>query len=368
MRLLGELAIIRNRSFAALLERAFHFFADGHQVVAFPTQTNGDVLIEEAVASDIADANKLDRDLLKIFVQQMILLSKNLAHGQECFGVSHFDIEIQEKTFNSNSFIVVDATRKLRKQRHSPWVKIYGHNPIGTSAIFAVPALTLMADFKLDHYSYLGYQHLFHVGKNIKPYCATQIKHQQKIGPTWHRHRDKTNRIFHQWVMQRHQDRAHKEVVAIVVVNKSQKEIMDWHEKTIAEESDYAISLSIVPGGMKGRLFLQHEGILPTAHSASDDEVADAIEKFSLTNTPGRPNPTLKKIWQKERESESGSRLTTDQVRMIRQLHADRVPIRRIMEKVGVSSRKRITRVLRGYTYQSVHGQTICSTTEFKKT
>lgn len=140
-------------------------------------------------------------------------------------------------------------------------------------------------------------------------------------------------------------------------INQSYEEAMNWEELQVDNIASDQYGLNMIPGGFKGLKYLHKLGITK-GDRVSIEERDRAIADFVRQNPrKGIPNPFIKAWWEDDEHYEqvneaNPKRLSVDQRKEIRRLHAEGVSLPKITKHVGALDERQVNDFLTGKTYK----------------
>lgn len=146
----------------------------------------------------------------------------------------------------------------------------------------------------------------------------------------------------------------------LVVLNHSYEEIMDWEEEIVDSYMQSGLSLNMIPGGFKGLRELHKLGLLSKKRPSLKERDNAVLTLERASPRAGIPNPLLAELWKDDNYAQTiicgaQGRLSVDQIRRARDLHAMGLPIEKIAEIVVARNVDQIKRMLDGKTYSRIH-------------
>ncbi len=144
---------------------------------------------------------------------------------------------------------------------------------------------------------------------------------------------------------------------ALKEVNLTFNEAMNWEEAEVDKVASDQFGLNMIPGGFKGIRFLHKHRIID--NTAISLEARDkAIAEYCRRNPrKGLPNPFIEELWKsddfylKVMEAKEKT-LSAAQVRQIRALHVQGLPLSQIVDAVGALNVQQVRNVITGRTYR----------------
>jgi len=139
-------------------------------------------------------------------------------------------------------------------------------------------------------------------------------------------------------------------------INQSYDEAMNWEESTVDKIASDKYGMNMIPGGFKGLKYLHKLGLTKKVR-VSLKERDRAISVYVRQNPrKGLPNPFMKAWWEDDEHYEqvneaNPKRLSVDQRKEIRRLHAEGVSIPKIVKQVGALNEQQVKNFLSGKTY-----------------
>ncbi|MDY7024980.1 MAG: hypothetical protein SVC26_01395 [Pseudomonadota bacterium] len=238
----------------------------------------------------------------------------------------------------------------------------------GTEWSISFPVQVVMKGFKTIPDCHYGYSHSISLldkdGNPTDPqhhYIGiTKRNWLKRMGEHFNEIRKGSNKTFHKaW-----RDFAGRKDVLLsselITLNHTYDQIMDWEEWAVDAQMEAGTSLNMIPGGKKGLKFL-HKHRLISDQNISLDEREKAIREYQKTNPRlGIPNLIISELWKDEEYAQriicgAEGRLSAEQVRKIRDLNENSIPVEKITEMVGAKNRLQVERVLAGKTYSRIH-------------
>jgi len=140
-------------------------------------------------------------------------------------------------------------------------------------------------------------------------------------------------------------------------INQSYDEAMNWEESYVDKIASDQYGLNMIPGGFKGLQYLHKLGITNKVR-VSLEERDRAISIYVAENPrKGIPNPFVKGWWEDDEHYEqvndaNPKRLSVEQRKEIRRLHAEGVSIPKIVKHVGALDERQVKDFLSGNTYK----------------
>ncbi|HEB58004.1 MAG TPA: hypothetical protein ENJ01_02165 [Gammaproteobacteria bacterium] len=144
---------------------------------------------------------------------------------------------------------------------------------------------------------------------------------------------------------------------ALKEVNLSYDEAMNWEESQVDGIASDQYGMNMIPGGFKGLKHLHKLGYTKNVR-VSIEERDRAISEYVRENPrKGIPNQLIKAWWEDDEHYEQVNeahpkRLSIDQRKEIRRLHAQGVSIPEITERVGALDDRQVNDFLSGKTYK----------------
>lgn len=120
--------------------------------------------------------------------------------------------------------------------------------------------------------------------------------------------------------------------------------------------------LNMIPGGKEGIKFLHNLNLLDSKTKSLSSERRETviIEYLNKKSKKGIPNPLIATLWEDESYAEKvicgpEGRLSPEDVRKIRLMHAEGLNFVQIHEKTGIGNERRIKSVIEGKTYKRIN-------------
>lgn len=242
------------------------------------------------------------------------------------------------------------------------------HNEIdGTQWSISFPVQLVMKGFPWIKDGHFGYSHSiclieadgkirdqkYYIGITKRSWLKRMSEHFREI-------QSGSNKVFHSAWRQYAGNSNVYLASELIVANHTFDEIMAWEEWAVDEQMAAGTSLNMIPGGFKGMKFL-HEHRITTSTRITIEERDEAIKRYQALNPRvGIPNLLISQLWNDPEYAENvicgaEGRLSADQVRRIRELNNDGIPIETITELVNARNQLQVKRVLKGVTYSRIH-------------
>jgi hypothetical protein len=208
------------------------------------------------------------------------------------------------------------------------------HEINGTTWSISFPVQLVMNDFPQLKGGHFGYCH----GISLIDANGKYLDQQNYIGITkrsWLRRMSEhfrevqsgSNKVFHRaWRQYAGSSNVHLSS-ELIVANYTFDEIMGWEEWAVDKQMVAGTSLNMIPGGFKGTKFL-HKHRVTKAPCVALRERNEAVKRFQSSRPRvGMPNLLVSNLWTDPKYAENvicgvRSRLSTDQVRRIRELNS----------------------------------------------
>ncbi len=146
---------------------------------------------------------------------------------------------------------------------------------------------------------------------------------------------------------------------ALINVNASFEDAMDWEEKYVDRFASDRYGLNMIPGGFKGLSNLHKLGLTSRERITLGEREAALDQYVKLNPKKGIPNPFISQLWQDDEYYERinvahPKRLSAGQVKQIRDLAATGMSPIRIMLEVDALNEIQVKKVIAGITYKRV--------------
>ncbi len=140
-------------------------------------------------------------------------------------------------------------------------------------------------------------------------------------------------------------------------INQSYDEAMNWEELYVEKIATDQYGLNMIPGGFKGLQYLHKLGATNKDHMSLEERDRAISEYVRQNPRKGIPNPFIKTWWEDDKHYEqvneaNPKRLSVDQRKEIRRLHAEGVSIPTIIKNVGALDERQVKDFLSGKTYK----------------
>ena len=245
---------------------------------------------------------------------------------------------------------------------------IVHHDICGTSWAIHLPIQILMKGWPTIPDEHVGYCHSiallnetgkledehFYVGVTKRNWLTRMAEHFNEI-------RNGSDKTFHRTWRQyvgRHDVLLGSE---LIVTNHNFDQIMGWEEEIVDKYLDAGNSLNMIPGGFKGIKFLHEHNLLGSTKNITVEDRDRAIEAWQRINPrAGIPNLLISALWKDDEYAAkiicgADGRLSIDQVRHIRKLNEEGIPVEKITELVGAKNVRQVQGVLTGEHYSRIH-------------
>lgn len=344
---------------------------------ALDNANKGYVHTEAGVGRFHSDAPEIS-DALKGIADRLLNhnLSRGRQHAWDLYSGLDFDLvhESNPETMRNGRHVNTSVkayfhlTQFSRPPEQRRVVFHLNHHQIsGTQWSISFPVQMVMKGFPWIEAGHFGYSHGISTtdvdGNHLQQHNyigVTKRSWLQRMAEHFREIEGGSNRLFHSaWREYVGSRRVHL-TSELIVGNHSFEEIMAWEEWQVDEQMNQGTSLNMIPGGFKGMRFL-HEHRLTGKSKVSLEERDSALKRYQLLNPrAGIPNLIIGELWNNPEYAESvicgvEGRLSADQVRRIRSLSGDGVPIDKIVELVSARNALQVERVLKGITYSRIH-------------
>ena len=270
-----------------------------------------------------------------------------------------------------------DAPNTRRKDDQRVVLHFWIKYPEGTQWLISLPLQSIMKGWGDVEEGYMGYSHSIALfDKEGKPlseeapnglpvhqhfyYRVTRRNWLKRMAEHFAEIKSGSNKTFHK-VWREYQGRADVGLASeLVLLNVSYENVMAWEELMVDECMDAGNSLNMIPGGFKGLKFL-HEHRITHSKDITLEERDKAIYEYAKQHPRlGVPNFLISELWKDDEYAAniicgSPGRLSVEQIRTIRNLHENGLPIEKILKMVGSNSVDQVKRVLAGKTYTRIH-------------
>lgn len=146
----------------------------------------------------------------------------------------------------------------------------------------------------------------------------------------------------------------------LITFNRSYDEIMKWEENEVDAVMKKGVSLNMIPGGFKGMKYLYKHRLASSDRTSLEDR-QKAVTLYQKKHPRlGIPNLIISELWNDEGYVQRvicgvKGRLLVDQVRKIRKLNRNGMPIEKIVKLVNAKNIQQVQRVLDGTTYSRIN-------------
>ena len=237
----------------------------------------------------------------------------------------------------------------------------------GTQWTISFPVQVVMKGFPKIEDEYVGYCHgISLVDSEGK---ISDVQHNyigitkrnwlQRMSEHFYEMRSGSNKTFHAaWRHYVGRNDVHL-ISELIVVNHTFLQIMAWEEHEVDRQMAAGTSLNMIPGGFKGMKFLYQRKLTKSAIVTPEERDAAVRQYQALNPRAGIPNLLISQLWQTAEYAEQvicgpEGRLSTEQIRKIRELNDQSVPIEKITLLVGALNQLQVERVLSGKTYSRI--------------
>lgn len=140
-------------------------------------------------------------------------------------------------------------------------------------------------------------------------------------------------------------------------INQSYDEAMNWEELQVDRIAADKYGLNMIPGGFKGLQYLHKLGITKKVRVSVEERDRAISDYFRRNPRKGIPNPLIRAWWTNDEHYEqineaNPKRLSLDQRKKIRRLHAEGVSISQITQYVSALNDRQVENFLSGKTYK----------------
>ncbi|HKI60586.1 MAG TPA: GIY-YIG nuclease family protein, partial [Mariprofundaceae bacterium] len=143
----------------------------------------------------------------------------------------------------------------------------------------------------------------------------------------------------------------------LMEINQSFDEAMNWEESHVDDIASDQYGMNMIPGGFKGLKYLHKLGLTKKVRVSlkeRDRAISDIVRQ---NPRKGIPNPFIKAWWEDDEHYEqvneaNPKRLTVEQRKEIRRMHAEGASIQEITERVGALDERQVKNFLAGKTYK----------------
>jgi len=144
---------------------------------------------------------------------------------------------------------------------------------------------------------------------------------------------------------------------ALREINQSYDEAMNWEESQVDDIASDQYGMNMIPGGFKGLKYLHKLGLTKKVRVSLKERDRAISDLVRQNPRKGIPNPFIKAWWEDDEHYEqvneaNPKRLSVNQRKEIRRLHAEGVSIQKITKHVGALDERQVKDFLSGNTYK----------------